>query len=153
MHYLFICILFQRVINNMNNEAQDRCADETIQGQPPHVPNDDEFLQMGQQQLPDILQHVCYAFFHFSFIFLSLFFCRKIMLINFLMFFFKMRKGAPTSLLASEACQQKSASFDHIFSGSALPNNRIISIDQPSVIIFFTTKCIVLNLHIYSTIL
>jgi len=38
-----------RVINNMNNEAQDRCADETIQGQPPHVPNDDEFLQMGQQ--------------------------------------------------------------------------------------------------------
>ena len=60
-----------------------------------------------------------------------------------------MRKGAPTSLLASEACQQKSASFDHIFSGSALPNNRIISIDQPSVIIFFTTKCIVLNLHIY----
>ncbi|XP_039823966.1 uncharacterized protein LOC120685907 isoform X2 [Panicum virgatum] len=81
----------------MNTEAQDRCADETIQGQPPHVPNDDEFLQMGQQQLPDILQH-----------------------------------GAPTSLLASEACQQKSASFDHIFSGSALPNNRIISIDQPS---------------------
>lgn len=46
-----------RVINNMNTEAQDRCADETIQGQPPHVPNDDEFLQMGQQQLPDILQH------------------------------------------------------------------------------------------------
>ena len=63
MHYLFICILFQRVTNNMNTEAQDRCADETIQGQPPHVPNDHEFLQMGQQQLPDILQHVCYAFF------------------------------------------------------------------------------------------
>ena len=77
MHYLFICILFQRVINNMNNEAQDRCADETIQGQPPHVPNDDEFLQMGQQQLPDILQHVCYAFFILVFFFFLYSFVEK----------------------------------------------------------------------------
>ena len=107
MHYLFICILFQRVINNMNTEAQDRCADETIQGQPPHVPNDDEFLQMGQQQLPDILQHVCYAFFHFSFLFLSLFFCKKIMLINFLMFFLKCARAPPPHYLLQKHANKR----------------------------------------------
>jgi len=73
----FYLILYQRVINNMNTEAQDRCADETIQGQPPHVPNDDEFLQMGQQQLPDILQHVCYAFFILVFFFFLYSFVKK----------------------------------------------------------------------------
>ena len=42
----------------MNSEAQDRCANETTQGHPLHVPNEDELTKMGQQQLPDALSHV-----------------------------------------------------------------------------------------------
>jgi len=44
--------------SSMNCEAQDRCADETTQGHPLHVPNEDELTKMGQQQLPDALSHV-----------------------------------------------------------------------------------------------